>query len=100
MEFCPKCEALLLPKKVGNKVILFCKKCGFESEAKEGVDYKLVVNIPHTEKDKIDVIKLSVKKRVSEEEREAFEDYYRGIEEVGEEIEEEEGGESEEEDYD
>ncbi len=98
MEFCPKCEALLFPKKEGDKVILFCKKCGFETEAKEGVDYKLVVNIPHTEKDKIDVIKLSVKKRVSEEEREAFEDYYRGLEEAGEEF-EEEGEESEGEDY-
>lgn len=96
MEFCPKCEALLFPKKEGNKVILFCKKCGFETEAKEGPDYKLIVNIPHTDKDKIDVIKLPVKKKVSEEEREAFEDYYRGLEEIGEEAEEEE---SEEEDY-
>lgn len=89
MEFCPKCEALLFPRKDGEKIILVCKKCGFEVEAKGGADYKLVVNIPHTDKDKIDIVQVPVKKKVSEEEREAFEDYYRGIEEEPEEIEEE-----------
>jgi DNA-directed RNA polymerase subunit M/transcription elongation factor TFIIS len=86
------CEALLFPKKEDGKIILFCKKCGFEGEAKRETEYKLVVNIPHSDSEKIAVVEGSVRKKISEEEREAFEDYYRGIE-----SEEEGGGEEPEE---
>ena len=81
MEFCPKCEALLFPRKDNGKVILVCKKCGFEGEAEGETEYKLVVKIPHSDSEKIAIVEGSARKKISEEEREAFEDYYRGIEE-------------------
>ena len=84
MEFCPKCEALLFPKKEDGKVILTCKKCGYESVPKKETEYKLVVNIPHSDNEKIAVVEGSMKKKISEEEREAFEDYYRGMEQEDE----------------
>ncbi|MEM0121554.1 MAG: hypothetical protein QW453_04585 [Thermoprotei archaeon] len=29
MEYCPKCGGVMIPKKVKNKRVLFCAKCGY-----------------------------------------------------------------------
>jgi len=77
LEFCPKCDAMLVPKKENGKSYLICRKCNFKKEIK-GEEYKLSVKIPHTDKEKIAVIEGESRIKISEEEREAFEDYYRG----------------------
>ena len=32
MEFCPKCECLLMPKKEKDKVVSVCQSCGYKSK--------------------------------------------------------------------
>lgn len=77
MEFCPECGALLVPKKKGEKTLLTCRKCGFKKEVQDKLlDYRIVYRIPHSEKERLAIIEGPLRKKVSEEEREAFEDFY------------------------
>jgi transcription factor S len=53
MDFCPKCESRLYPKTVESGsheiVVLFCKKCGYQSknaETDEKLDYKKISHNP------------------------------------------------------
>lgn len=53
MDFCPNCESRLFPKTVESGsheiVVLFCKKCGYQSkhaEADEKLDYKKIQHNP------------------------------------------------------
>jgi len=39
MEFCPKCESLLIPKKDKEKTALVCSSCGYKQK---GGDVKIV----------------------------------------------------------
>lgn len=34
-QFCPNCKDILIPRKVKNKFIIECKKCGFSKNIKE-----------------------------------------------------------------
>ena len=35
LEFCPKCEGLLMPKKQKSKTVFYCPHCGFEQKPKK-----------------------------------------------------------------
>lgn len=82
MEFCPRCEGMLLPKKQKNTTILHCPHCGFEEKAKKKKDddYKVIWKIEHTPRDEIIVVegKKSGKKD-KEVLKEEMEDYYRSM---------------------
>ena len=58
LEFCPKCEGLLMPKKQKSKTVFYCPHCGFEQKPKKKTanDYKVVWKIEHTPKDEIIVV--------------------------------------------
>ena len=77
MEFCPECGALLVPKKQSNKILLSCRKCGFVKEAQDKLsEYRIVYRIPHSVKERLEIVEGPLRKKVSKEEREAFEDLY------------------------
>jgi DNA-directed RNA polymerase subunit M len=42
MKFCPKCEILMLPKKIGGRTLLECSACGYTEKAAQLDDYKMV----------------------------------------------------------
>nr|MDO8115084.1 hypothetical protein [Candidatus Sigynarchaeota archaeon] len=98
MEFCPKCENVLLVKKKKTKVtskkkkseeeqmqkFLYCPSCGYEAPFEEETHkerYTLSVRLGHTEKDKtlvLDEPKKDIK--ITDEEREANEDLFQDLE--------------------
>lgn len=41
MEFCPKCEGLMVPKAVKNKTFLVCRNCGSKKGASKKADFRL-----------------------------------------------------------
>ena len=81
MKFCDECGALLVPKKEkkSNKVVFVCRKCGNKvtPESEEVGDYVITSDLHHVNRDKIEVVKESRKvKRITNEDREAFEDFF------------------------
>nr|NAY89830.1 transcription factor S [Desulfurococcales archaeon] len=53
MKFCPKCGALMRPKRVGGKSYLECPKCGYTEEVSQDQPaYKIANKIKHTNKEK------------------------------------------------
>ncbi len=42
MQFCPKCGKLMLPKKIGEGVVLACSSCDYTAEGGELEEYKVV----------------------------------------------------------
>ena len=51
MKFCPKCKALMLPKKSGSKVVMICRGCNFTEDKSEITTLKEEVK----DKNKIEV---------------------------------------------
>ena len=82
MKFCDECGALLVPKveKKSDKVLLVCRKCGntVTPEPTEEVDYVIESDLNHVNREKINVFKEPAKKvkRITDEDREAFEDFF------------------------
>lgn len=94
MQFCPECENVLLVKKKKVKVaakgkkktpteelqkFLYCASCGYEApfEEENKRSYLLSVKIEHSEKDKTMVLEEPTQGlKISEEDREAQEDYF------------------------
>ena len=82
MKFCEECGSLLVPKveKKSDKVLLICRKCGntVTPDATEKVDYVIESDLNHVNREKINVIKEPTKKvkRITDEDREAFEDFF------------------------
>ncbi len=58
VEFCPKCEALLVP----HKGTLKCRKCGYTKPIQEGIDYILKSHITHAPKGRL-VIEEATRRR-------------------------------------
>ncbi|MHA1768262.1 MAG: hypothetical protein ACTSV3_00215 [Candidatus Thorarchaeota archaeon] len=73
MEFCEKCGALMLPKRVEGKKkpILKCRECGHERPMKSDPDYKVEYRIKHSPREKIVVVEESEKRfsEMTEDER-------------------------------
>ncbi|MHA1652160.1 MAG: hypothetical protein ACTSYB_18415 [Candidatus Helarchaeota archaeon] len=84
MKFCDECGALLVPKKdkKSNKFVLVCRKCGNkvtpDPNSKEIDDYVIASDLNHVPHEKIEVVKEKGRrrKRVTDEDREAFEDFF------------------------
>ncbi|TFF96170.1 hypothetical protein EU546_01920 [Candidatus Thorarchaeota archaeon] len=58
MEFCEKCGAMMLPKKVEGKKkpVLKCRECGHEKSMRSGPNYKVEYRIKHSPREKIVVV--------------------------------------------
>ena len=73
MEFCEKCGAMMLPKKVEGKKkpVLKCRECGHEKAMKSDPAYKVEYRIKHTPREKIVVVEESNTRseEMSEDER-------------------------------
>ncbi len=82
MKFCDECGALLVPKKEkgSKKISLICRKCGnkLTTDPEEVSDYKISSDLNHVTREKIEIIKEKSRrvKRVTGEDREAFEDFF------------------------
>ena len=82
MKFCDECGALLVPRKEkgSKKLVLVCRKCGSKvtPESAEISDYVIASDLNHVNREKIEVIKEKSRKvkRVTHEDREAFEDFF------------------------
>jgi DNA-directed RNA polymerase subunit M/transcription elongation factor TFIIS len=82
LEFCERCEGMLLPKKDKKATILYCPHCGFEKEIKkkDDADYKVIWKIKHTPRDEIIVVEGKKRgKKDKEVLKEEMEDYYRSM---------------------
>jgi len=63
VSFCPKCGALMMPKKDGSDVVLTCSKCGYQEKTEsESESYILRESVAHTPRDKITIIEDKDKK--------------------------------------
>ena len=82
MQFCDECGALLVPRKEKGtkKLVLVCRKCGNEvtPDSAEISDYVISSDLNHVTREKIEVVKEKTRKtrRVTNEDREAFEDFF------------------------
>ena len=73
MEFCEKCGAMMLPKKVEGRKrpVLKCRECGHEKSMRSEPDYKVEYRIKHSPREKIVVVEDADKRsdEMSEDER-------------------------------
>ncbi len=82
MQFCDECGALLVPKKdkKSNKFVLICRSCGNKvtPDSAEIEDYVISSDLNNVPREKIEVVKESNRKhkRVTDEDREAYEDFF------------------------
>jgi DNA-directed RNA polymerase subunit M len=62
VRFCPKCGALLMPRKDGSETVLACRKCGYtEQDDSKQESYVLRESIKHTPRDKITLVESDSK---------------------------------------
>lgn len=82
MKYCPSCENMLFPKDDQ----LYCKVCDkyYETVKIKEDDYKVVKNLNNTAEAEAPVVKKDLEDNVSEEDREAYEDFFGNVEDVGE----------------
>ncbi len=67
MQFCPRCGAIMQPKREGSKTILTCPRCGYTVEAGiSGATPAIVMSrrITHTERDKTVIIDEEIKEKL------------------------------------
>ncbi|GAB4329199.1 MAG: hypothetical protein Kow0069_36590 [Promethearchaeota archaeon] len=80
MSFCDECGNLLLPRKKNGKRLLFCKTCNREVKpGKEGLekDYTLkATNGEHLTPSAHKVVETTVRRHITEDDRETFEDFF------------------------
>jgi DNA-directed RNA polymerase subunit M/transcription elongation factor TFIIS len=83
MRFCPDCDNIMIPRKKK----LYCKACDkeFDLDSNQQDDYKIVKTIKHDEKEIAPIIiKEGLKgDKISEQDRKAFEEFFKGSEESG-----------------
>lgn len=83
MRFCPDCDNILIPRKKK----LYCKACDkeFDLDSNRQDDYKIVKTIKHDEKEIAPIIVKEGLKgdKISDQDRKAFEEFFKGSEESG-----------------
>jgi len=96
MRFCPKCGALLIPKKEGSEEVLKCPKCGYEEVMKKDAkkDYMMSTVANRSQKVKTTSLVSEGGRRIrtKEEYEQEKEEYYEVFLEL---MREEEGTEGE-----
>jgi len=76
LRFCPKCNSLMIPKKINGKVYLVCTSCGYRIQLKDKI--VLATNVSPDKHYKIGVIELGLR-RVKKDEQEMYRDEYYSI---------------------
>lgn len=80
MEFCETCDALLILKRdKENKPYLHCRDCNedFPLKKKQKKDYIVTEEVPHDERDRIEVTDREAENAISAEMREELMESYR-----------------------
>ncbi|AWR94862.1 transcription factor S [Acidianus brierleyi] len=54
MKFCPKCNSMMVPRKINGKSVYKCLKCGYEEEVKQ--EEVITTKIKHDVKEKTIVL--------------------------------------------
>ncbi len=88
MQFCPECDALLVldtKKSKAGKPVFKCRDCDYTSSDEElGKDYVITEEIPHTEKERVEVIEserdFALTPEIREELTEQFRESLEGFE--------------------
>lgn len=65
MEFCSKCDRILMPKEKGKHIWLVCPKCGHYNKLKSENDYKIGKDVKR-EKPEVAIIEGSKKREIKE----------------------------------
>ncbi|HMF31839.1 MAG TPA: hypothetical protein VKK79_10510, partial [Candidatus Lokiarchaeia archaeon] len=76
ISFCEECGSLLLPKKKGNKKVLVCRVCEKEYPFDAAKEYRIGHRKEPEAKKTNAVIEEPEDRKISEEDREANEDYF------------------------
>ena len=69
MKFCPKCKGFMMPKRVGEKTVLVCRRCGFSEIKFKEKDYKIEESFDRKTRD---ILVVEKEKRESMEERRKY----------------------------
>jgi len=56
VKFCPKCGAMMKPRRMGGKLVYVCPNCGYMEEAGATSPLKITRTTPHSEKERIVII--------------------------------------------
>ncbi len=75
MQFCPKCNNLMIPKKTEKGIKLVCIKCGYSKKVKK-IDMKLVIKTS-TRKSKEIALSTPEEIKAREEEKLLLEELYK-----------------------
>ena len=80
VQFCPKCNNILIPKK--GKNILYCRACDLEFKFTSKEEYKIIKKIQHSESEKAPIVveEVELRKKISEDDRKAYEEFFRKTE--------------------
>ncbi|HDH07243.1 MAG TPA: DNA-directed RNA polymerase subunit M [Thermoproteales archaeon] len=78
VEFCPRCETVLVPVRENGKVFLVCRRCGFRKEAKSSTSYKTTIKVSEEKHARTAVIEETYELSQEERERqkELLKEYY------------------------
>ncbi len=94
VEFCPRCEKMLVPTRTEKGIYLVCKACGYKKAASSKEGYKLVHEVGEEKRRTTIIVEGAARQKEKEEEREMMQEYYDVFLESFMETQEEEGGES------
>lgn len=76
MQFCPKCDNILIPKKGTD--LIFCRACEVDYKLNAKDEYKIVKKIAHSEAESAPIVvsDSDIKKKISDDDRKAYEEFF------------------------
>ncbi|MHA1792909.1 MAG: hypothetical protein ACTSVI_09720 [Promethearchaeota archaeon] len=80
MNFCPKCDNIMLVKRKKSRKVLYCPSCGYEDDSLEVNKDEYIIRhvVMHSDRDKTIVLMQSISNdKISEDERDANEDFFK-----------------------
>ncbi len=78
MKFCPRCGKLMVPRREKNKIVLICPQCKNTIEVTHSVEvgYRVKHEVEEEKRTKMAVV-TGAERKLTEEERQLLEDYYK-----------------------
>ena len=76
VQFCPNCNNILIPKKGTD--LLFCRACNVEFKLESKEEYQIIKKIKHNEAESAPIVvnESEVRKKISEDDRKAYEEFF------------------------
>ena len=78
MKFCPKCGKLMIPRRENSRIVLVCPQCKNSIEVTRSVEvgYRVKHEVEEEKRTKMAVV-TGAERKLTEEERQLLEDYYK-----------------------